>query len=86
MFKFKIIETGVVMSVKVGTEVDAELDAFEFAKPYLEEYPQENDYYVVSMDDFENRVVDLARTIATDLNRFGVIDFIPWRTNVQEAA
>lgn len=86
MFKFKIIETGVVMSVKVGTEVDAELDAFEFAKPYLEEYPMENDCYVVSMDDFENRVVDLARTIATDLNRFGVIGFIPWRTNVQEAA
>ena len=86
MFKFKIIETGVVMSVKVGTDVDAELDAFEFAKPHLEEYPQENDCYVVSMDEFENRVVDLARTIDTDLNRFGVIDFIPWHTNVQEVA
>ena len=86
MFKFKIVESGIVMSVKVGTDVDAELDAFEFAKPQLTEYPQENDCYVVSMDEFENHVVDLARTIATDLNRFGVIDFIPWHTNVQEVA
>ena len=86
MVKFKIIETGIVKSVEINTDVDAEIDAFEFAKPYLEDYPQENDCYVVSMEDFENRVVDLARTIATDLNRFGVIDFIPWRTNVQEAA
>ena len=86
MVKFKIIETGIVKSVEINTDVDAEIDAFEFAKPYLEDYPQENDCYVVSMEDFENRVVDLARTIATDLNTFGVIDFIPWRTNVQEAA
>ena len=86
MFKFKIIETGVVMSVKVGTEVDAELDAFEFSKPYLDEFPQENDCYVVSIDDFENRVMDWARTTSTGLNTFGVIDYIPWRINVQEVA
>lgn len=86
MVKFKIIETGIVKSVEINTDVDAEIDAFEFSKPYLDEFPQENDCYVVSMDDFENRVMDWARTTSTGLNTFGVIDYIPWRINVQEVA